>query len=911
MISGPGGVGKSRLAMEFGLTVPPGWAAGWLHAGADGDAVGAVRAAGKPALIVVDDADGRTDLVLLLESLARQPADPVIRVILVTRSADGLRAALGLRLEERHAWIAADAVSLELDAAGGPDDWGRWYAEAATAFAAALGRPVPAAPEQFAQGPADAAEPFVIMQAQALLAVLGAEGDNGDPHDLPFERIAGALMRHEQRWWRTMAAAWEWGDGGPPAPEVQERCIAVLAFLGSDGTAEAGQVLRRVPELGDASAERLAAIASWGLALYPPGVGRASGIRPDLIGDWFVVSQLTADPGLAHSLRDGLTDDQAARALALLARAADSIASAGRLFSEFAAGDIRRAILAAAQAARTGRAGRRLLDAIIAAQLPSAQEWTLDQLSEVKRLIPEHILVQTHVTLAGLTVNAYRALAAGNPAAHQADLATALNDLGARLDRVGRYQDALRATREAVTLYRALAAGNPAAHQAGLATALTSHGTELYQLGRYQDALRATREAVTLYRALAAGNPAAHQAGLATALTSHGTELYQLGRYQDALRATREAVTLYRALAVDSPQVGLAMALDNLGVLLHLLGRYQDALQAAQEAVTLYRALAVGNPAAHQADLAMALSNLGARLDRVGRYQDALQPAQEAVTLYRALAADSPQAGLAMALSNLGTRLDRVGRHQEALQATREAVTLYRALAAGNPAAHQADLASALTNFGVGLDRVGRYQDALRATREAVTLRRALAAGNPAAHQADLATALTNLSAWLDRVGRYQDALQAAQEAVTLYRALAAGNPAAHQAELATALTNLGTELYQLGRYQEMLMVRTEAVHICRELAEKDPDLYQAEYQRRLGALRREYDQRGMSYEAITHGLPPRDTKHHEASALTKGFVHKASEPPHRLGAVLHTPAICALPAAILSAPELRRVFAM
>src|ERR1700722_14230405 len=125
VISGPGGVGKSRLALEFGLRVPPGWAAGWLHAGAGGAAVEAVRAGGEPALILVDDADGRADLVALLESLAGQPADPVIRVILVTRSAEGLRAALGRRLEERHAWLATDAVAEELAAGGGPPDGGR------------------------------------------------------------------------------------------------------------------------------------------------------------------------------------------------------------------------------------------------------------------------------------------------------------------------------------------------------------------------------------------------------------------------------------------------------------------------------------------------------------------------------------------------------------------------------------------------------------------------------------------------------------------------------------------------------------------------------------------------------------------------------------------------------------------
>ena len=47
----------------------------------------------------------------------------------------------------------------------------------------------------------------------------------------------------------------------------------------------------------------------------------------------------------------------------------------------------------------------------------------------------------------------------------------------------------------------------------------------------------------------------------------------------------------------------------------------------------------------------------------------------------------------------------------------------------------------------------------------------------------------------------------------------------------------------------------SESVDVYREMAERDPELYEAEYRRRLGALRREYEQRGMRYEAITHDL--------------------------------------------------------
>ena len=246
-------------------------------------------------------------------------------------------------------------------------------------------------------------------------------------------------MGHERRRWRAVAASWDWGGGRAPSAEVQGRAVAALALLGADTAAEAAEILRRVPELRDAPAERLAAVVSWVAALYPGGPGVAPRIRPDLIGEWFVVSELAADPDLARSLRAGMSDEQAARALAFLARAADRLEAASGLFKEFGSGDLRRLILAAVLAARTGEAARGLLDPVIAAQIAAAGDWTLDQLTGLQDTVPGDLLLRTHVTIAQLIVTVLRALAADNPAAHQADLATALDNLGVWLDRVGRY----------------------------------------------------------------------------------------------------------------------------------------------------------------------------------------------------------------------------------------------------------------------------------------------------------------------------------------------------------------------------------------------------------------------------------------------------------------------------------------
>lgn len=79
----------------------------------------------------------------------------------------------------------------------------------------------------------------------------------------------------------------------------------------------------------------------------------------------------------------------------------------------------------------------------------------------------------------------------------------ALDSLGIWLDRLGRHQDALTASTEAVTLHRTLAGTNPDAHHPDLATALINLGIRLDDLDRHREALDVRAEAVRLYRDLA------------------------------------------------------------------------------------------------------------------------------------------------------------------------------------------------------------------------------------------------------------------------------------------------------------------------------------------------------------------------------------------------------------------------
>ncbi|HEY76408.1 MAG TPA: tetratricopeptide repeat protein, partial [Thermoflexia bacterium] len=123
----------------------------------------------------------------------------------------------------------------------------------------------------------------------------------------------------------------------------------------------------------------------------------------------------------------------------------------------------------------------------------------------------------------------YRLQADRLPEGAATDRAGALNNLGIALSALGRREEALAATKEAVEHYRQLAEANPQAFRPDLAMSLNNLGNVLSALGRREEALAATKEAVDLYRQLAQANPQAFLPYLATSLNNLGAMLSELG----------------------------------------------------------------------------------------------------------------------------------------------------------------------------------------------------------------------------------------------------------------------------------------------------------------------------------------------------------------------------------------------
>jgi tetratricopeptide (TPR) repeat protein len=228
-------------------------------------------------------------------------------------------------------------------------------------------------------------------------------------------------------------------------------------------------------------------------------------------------------------------------------------------------------------------------------------------------------------------IDRLRELSQSNPA-FLPDLAAALNNLGVHHSNLGRREEALQPTEEAVRIRRELSQSNPA-FLPDLASALNNLGAHYSELGRREEALLPTEEAVRIRRELSQSNPA-FLPDLASALNNLGAHYSELGRREEALLPTEEAVGIYRELSQSNPAFlpDLASALNNLGIRYSKLGRREEALLPTEEAVGIYRELSQSNSALLP-DLATSLGNYGLVQRQAGELQAARESFQEGLAV--------------------------------------------------------------------------------------------------------------------------------------------------------------------------------------------------------------------------------------------------------------------------------------
>jgi hypothetical protein len=238
--------------------------------------------------------------------------------------------------------------------------------------------------------------------------------------------------------------------------------------------------------------------------------------------------------------------------------------------------------------------------------------------------------------------------------------------------------------------------------QAERARLLTYYGIRLSEIGQLEAAVEATREAREIYRRLAADRPSTFLPDLAVSLNNFGIALSAIGQSEAAMEATCEAGEIYEQLAEAQPDAFLphrAGSLNNYAGRLREIGQWDAALEAQREACDIYRKLAASRPDPFLSHLATSLNNYGTNLSAIGRNEASAETTREAVDIRRRLAATWPDTflpALAGSLNDYGARLSEIGQLEAALKTAHEAVYIRRALAAARALRFLPDLARSL-----------------------------------------------------------------------------------------------------------------------------------------------------------------------------------------------------------------------
>ncbi|MEU7977367.1 tetratricopeptide repeat protein [Micromonospora sp. NPDC049081] len=592
LLTGAGGVGKTRLAREFAGRLP-GWRCEWIHAGAEEQTAALIASGGVPSrlLVVVDYAETRDRAGVAALVCAAQRATGV-RVLLIARGAglwwETLSAAYPQQAQLLDAVTGRSQV-VELPARIEEREPGEIVALAARDFATQLARPMPAVEAR--DRPADT--PVLRLHAEALLTVL-----DGRPRHGRYD-VLTELLGHEARYWRFAARRAGLLAADDPASDALLRQVAgVAALLGAAGPDEVAGLVRRVPALVAAEPERVDRYAAWLADLYPATDGTGLGVvQPDLLAETLAVRVLMDYPAAARArVFTGLTVAQAVRALTVLGRARTHQGDAAALIEVALAVDVPRmveaVILVGVQfpGVFTPGAVRLLADA----------EIDLGWARRVVGLVPYPSMELGRLALA-LTTRIVAGFTPDTPPGAQANW---MGEHAIRLAVVGRRTEALTASQAAVKLHQELTTTNRDAHLPDLAKSLNNYAIRLAEAGQHTEALTTSQEAVKLRRELTTINRDAHLPDLARSLNNHAIRLAEAGQHTEALTTSQEAVKLHQELTTtnrDAHLPNLATSLWNVGFVALMVGSVTEQVIAmTAEGVRYFDELAATEPAAFE-----------------------------------------------------------------------------------------------------------------------------------------------------------------------------------------------------------------------------------------------------------------------------------------------------------------------
>ena len=231
LVTGAGGVGKTRLALRLGEELTgQGWLCRVVRSGGESGVVTAAASVGKGGvLLVVDYAETRPAVADLLRDAARNP-DRRLRVLLLARGEGEWWARLAGSPDDGVRTLVAEAATVRVGVLGQGPDGVDLVRAAVPEFARRVGVPAPELAE--VSIPAEAV-PVLVLHAAALLAVLDARDHPraGPARVVADDSVLARLLARERAFWLASAAAAGVSGAGGMDSVMAGQAVAVACLL--------------------------------------------------------------------------------------------------------------------------------------------------------------------------------------------------------------------------------------------------------------------------------------------------------------------------------------------------------------------------------------------------------------------------------------------------------------------------------------------------------------------------------------------------------------------------------------------------------------------------------------------------------------------------------------------------------
>ncbi|MEQ4610872.1 trypsin-like peptidase domain-containing protein [Streptomyces cavourensis] len=815
LLAGQAGAGKTRLAAELcDAMARQGWTAGFLSGDGSPQVLDRLRERGDPVLAVLDYGDTHTGLHELLSRLdAPEGTAPPTRLLVLARN----RKTWSRRIREASSHIPvsqADLAPLVVTREARRDA----HASAAAAFAARLdvAASVPAV-----QMPQMGTQPILVLHMSALLQVLDndrAVRQSAGDEDTRRVIVRSVLDRESFYWGRSSAAA-----GLSIDDELLRRVVTSVALFGTQKEFHTAQLLRTIPDLTDASAERLHAMARWALSFFPRAdtteVAHDTAIlQPDLLLEQLVSDTLIGCPTMLESLAT-VPPESAERAWLILDRACTGdtrlIVFIEQVLRRAPVGMLRSLVSIAE------RSEGPLQDVFLKVMAGMSEGNARDRAAmlELAESIPVHSVVLQD---AGITL--WRKAIHSARESDGPSVADLLNQLAVRLSKIGRRSEAADASVEALLAVRENATvGDPPPPTRLLAEQLLQTAERLKDGAREWDSVGILDEAREIVEADSDEDPAWRIEMLADTLPKLSRLSAALGRGEDAKRYAAAQLALLRRLEeIDDPRTR-AQAAKKMQESFTVLRPYVDGDELITALQTLHQARmeATATGKRPEAERIGVLRAFSFNLKRLGRETQAMDALRDAEFLCRSLLdVDFPRYGPELittlaAKTNLGHEMNR----EQIVDTQKEIVRLRQSIAELDPTSeNEAALARALTVLGSCLSSAGYAFGAVNPTEEGVAILRELAEKEHGTRWRQVASALATLASRLASAGLRQRALIAQAESLSIVQRLAASDFRRYGQVLAGAYIN-AARLYSIaGAKRKVREATYQAVNTARRL---------------------------------------------------------------------------------------------